>query len=558
MRYLFLLPFLIYTTASAQWSGDPSAPTVVCPSPYLRYDPHVVTDAEGNWYLFWLDLREDNYGRIYGQQLDPQGHPQWEPDGRLILEAPNTGLGSPIAVVRTAGDRILIAAPAFHSQGGGSVQDTLWVTQVDNAGTPTWPAIKAMTGHAEYVSTIHDVRALSLDGGDALLSWIYIVGGSGQKKIAVTRIAQNGDLAWGAEGVTLPNVQEAVGTIMEQRLLPDDADGAIICWSRQVAGSPVKTLRINADGASLWPEPVEITQGSSGTGLHVSAGSFQAMADGAGGVVAVWSTAPNSDSGDILMGRVNGDGQHTWSPAVKPVCMAANQQHRPRLDIAVGSILVSWDDRRTIPGSRPHAQRLTLDGDPVWPVDGISVNMEWANNAYPRIATLADGGAMVLASAQDGHYYAQRIAANGTLSWASPTIIATGSSAPFAGFDIVHHLDAAEGITTFWSRYDKLLAASTTAGGAPGTSVGIPSHEAAQPMQGWPVPASDHLWLRAHGPLASPAIKVFTADGRALQVAYIRELDDVLRLNVGDLAPGAYVVRIFDGVQAFASRFIKE
>ena len=157
-----------------------------------------------------------------------------------------------------------------------------------------------------------------------------------------------------------------------------------------------------------------------------------AIADGRGGVIAVWEDLRNPSSAtDIYIQRIAPAGAILWSPSGVAVCRAPGLQRRPSaVPDGHGGAIIVWDDNR-YGDADIYAQHVDSAGTPQWLPDGIPVcNAQWAQQ-YPQCVTDGNGGAIVVWQDERSTGYAvygQRLSAAGAARWRDNGVVLSGTS----------------------------------------------------------------------------------------------------------------------------------
>jgi len=280
----------------------------------------VVPSSAGGAVLVWREL-----DAVWAQRLGA--------DGARAAGWPARGL--------KAGDGPLDRFRACSDSAGGAY--VTWysdlygarVTRVDAQGVIAagWPA------NGIYLGTLDDMPNIAGTTAGVLLSWTE--GGA-----VAQRISPSGQLLWGANGVLL----DTGG--WSPVVVPDDAGGALVSWA------PGRAQRVASDGTPAWPGNVD---------LIPDGDAPVAVPDGAGGVIAVFQTLGEDGLGDLIAQRVSGSGALApgWPAAGAPLCTLSGLQSEPAvLADGAGGVFAVWRDQRTFASTRSdvYAQRLGADG----------------------------------------------------------------------------------------------------------------------------------------------------------------------------------------------------
>jgi hypothetical protein len=144
--------------------------------------------------------------------------------------------------------------------------------------------------------------------------------------------------------------------------------------------------------------------------------------DGVGGAIITWTDGRALYS-DIYAQRVDVDGNVLWEMNGTAICTATQAQGRPNIasDGAGGAIIV-WEDYRSAGNESVYAQRVDADGNVLWTADGILVCTGHGSRGTLAIISDGAGGAIVTWEDSRGSFfdiYAQRLDANGNVLWTS-------------------------------------------------------------------------------------------------------------------------------------------
>ncbi|MFN0151929.1 MAG: FlgD immunoglobulin-like domain containing protein [bacterium] len=153
-------------------------------------------------------------------------------------------------------------------------------------------------------------------------------------------------------------------------------------------------------------------------------GDVRAIADGAGGAIIVWVDR-RSGNDDIYAQRIGVDGLPLWTPGGIVVCSANGAQWQPQVaSDGNGGVIIAWEDSRGSTGVDIFAQRIDAVGAVQWSPGGEPVCTE--PNDQTRPALVPDGsGGIILAWTDDRtgagtqHVYAQMVDTSGSAQWTS-------------------------------------------------------------------------------------------------------------------------------------------
>lgn len=160
-------------------------------------------------------------------------------------------------------------------------------------------------------------------------------------------------------------------------------------------------------------------------GVHATATAIAAdyariAPDGNGGAVVVWTDDRSPATGtDIWAQRVGIDGTPIWAVNQVPVCTATANQEKPWIErLGDNSFLIVWTDLRN--GNRDiYAQRIGSDGQPLWIQNGIAVCQAVGDQQDLRVVHTSDDAVIaVWMDRRNGvpDVFAQKLGANG-VNW---------------------------------------------------------------------------------------------------------------------------------------------
>ena len=147
--------------------------------------------------------------------------------------------------------------------------------------------------------------------------------------------------------------------------IPDGAGGVIIAWRDLRSGSNYRIYvqRVNALGVNQWAfNGVALTTVS-------DQGAPKLVSDGAGGVIVTWHDLRNGNY-DIYAQRVNATGVPQWTPGGVAICLNPESQQNPRIvSDSAGGAIIAWEDNRHLTYDL-YAQRINASGVVQWTAGG--------------------------------------------------------------------------------------------------------------------------------------------------------------------------------------------
>ncbi|MBU0741638.1 hypothetical protein KJ554_04705 [bacterium] len=184
-------------------------------------------------------------------------------------------------------------------------------------------------------------------------------------------------------------------------------------------------------------------------------GAPQLISDGAGGVIMVWEDQRGHFGySDVFAQRFDVQGHALWTPDGIPVYTGEYDQSEPQIVTdGLGGAIIVWFYQHPVLDPFLHAQRIDANGTLLWGSSGITVSLDYATgDDLQLIADGAGGAVMTWVDKRNGagnyDIYAQRIAADGTVSWA-PEGVAVCTAADNQ-YDPVLTTDGAGGAIIAW------------------------------------------------------------------------------------------------------------
>jgi hypothetical protein len=368
---LVCLALLVITGADVARADWPEYGVAVSVGPEYRYKVQVVPDGSGGTIIVWRDQRNEAAEDLYAQRLSSDGTPMWAAGGIAICDVP----------------------------------------------AEQW-----------------DHRVMAHPDGGAIVVWMDRRVAYMEEDIYAQRVDNDGNLLWTPGGV-------AVCTDTSYQVAPaiahDGGGGAIIVWSdNRTADTDVYAQRLDADGNALWA--------ADGVPVCVYSGSQSAprlIVDDTGRTIVVWDDGRTSyNNYNPHAQRLDTDGSRMWATNGVALCTASRNQRSIWLvtDGADGVIAV-WRDQRdyTVDLRRydVYAQRVDVNGNVVWPADGVAVAAEPYDQYVEDICPDGGGGVYVVYEdwwdyGADINLYVRRVNPDGTMPWGvydAPVCTASGN-----------------------------------------------------------------------------------------------------------------------------------
>ena len=398
----------------------------------------------------------DSYGQVYVQKISPDGDFLWGGEGILIGSGCRADDQCPLYAVSDGSGGAIIIWMERLPQPEGEPEPSYFQTHVagiDSEGNVKWQrdipgidqAIPDGSGGAivAYRAPYNDIAVLkvasegnlpwgedgvSLNTGQCWplavasdnLGGIIMVGcdlEGGQGSVYVQRVDYGGNALWQTGGV-----QACSGPAEGAQVVTDGAGGAIIAYMRDIpcddgrigyCDSDIYAQRIDAEGNVLW--------GSEGVPICAGPSSFpnspRIVTDGAGGAIICYTFI--GDYAAFRAGRIDGDGRVLWE-------QEAELWGGMIVSDGSGGVISVWYDEE---GTSARAQRLDATGRELWGPGGITLPLR--EGQWSLAAPDGCGGVLISWSAaefkgcelSEVSYYVQRIDADGNLPWGDEGIL---------------------------------------------------------------------------------------------------------------------------------------
>jgi hypothetical protein len=374
----------------------------------------LTSDGAGGSIVIWDDFRSGTDFDIYAQHLWSGGcaHAPWQEDGEVISKA-NYGQRYPQVAADGRGGAIIV-----WQDNRTTLDWDVYAQRVDASGAAQW----ASDGEL-ICGAVHDQQNLQVvsDGsGGAILAWEDYRSGT-DWDIYAQRVDVGGHAMWSGGGVAICTA--ALGERFPH-LVSEGSGGAIITWQdyRTGEGWDLYAQRVNASGVVQWP--------ADGVPVCATIGDQQNMrvaVDGSGGAIITWEDwrwGARGSKCDIYAQRVDNAGNRVWGGSGITVCAADNDQQYPQI-VSDGNdgAIITWHDKRGGFSADVYAQRVAGNGNMVWASGGVPICTAGDEQDYVAIASDSVGGAYIAwedyRNGSDWNIYAQRVTAAGS-TWSEP------------------------------------------------------------------------------------------------------------------------------------------
>ena len=384
--------------------------------------------------------------------------------------SPNPAVNT--AVADRTGDQVqpkLVARPDggwylswFDNASGGY---DVYLQRLAPDGSELWPHNGVLVANRSFSST--QDYGLGVDTqGSALLA--FNDDRFGAERITAAKVASDGTLAWGTDGIQL----NAGGTFVASPKIAGTTDGqVIVAWK---SDAEARLQKLDAAGVPQWATDVVI----SGTGsADYTVSDLHAADDG---VIVSLVLAPTGFLGPkhLYAQKLSGAGAPLWGPAPRAVFDDGSLQfgNFPYfVPDGSGGAVFAWYD--TANGLRAYAQHLRADGGEAFAHNGAAVSLAPRDRVSPDVAYDPDTDSTYVAWQESvpGPFptygiYVQRLGPTGARVWGNVGVAATPLTTNVVDFarTVFDH----GALTVFWIRTasfddDAILASRFDSTGAP-------------------------------------------------------------------------------------------
>ena len=399
----------------------------VCTANGDQREVRIAIDGVDGAFIAWQDRRNGAID-LYLQRITADGAAAtgWPADGVLACGAP--GVQSDLVIATDGASGVFLAWTDYRVP----LDAEVYVLHLDALGRrPSgWPADGLRVCNATGTQRAPAMIA-GKGGHHALIAWED--DRSGAFAAYVRRVADPGHVVgnWPLNGVRLGN---ASGDQTSVAIATDGAGGAFVTWEdRRGVDVDLYLQRVNAAGEFIRPWRPE------GHALCEVIGNQlapQLVADGVGGVLAVWFDARAGSQYDIYAHRFDASGSPVggWSFGGNPLCTASGDQVYPSATAdGAGGVLAAWGDARGT-AFDAYTARITSEGrrGACWPGDGLLLCDVAGDQENVVLATDGMGGAVFAwedRRAGGADIYASRIdlATVDAAAWPSGAVVVTGA-----------------------------------------------------------------------------------------------------------------------------------
>lgn len=536
----------------AQWATDPSLNNPVCTLESNQEKTAIASDGKGGTYIVWVDGRAPGPD-IYAQHIDATGAVKWTVDGTPVCDAIDYQ-ESPAIIPDGSGGAIITWADFRNG-----IDYDIYAQHVDANGLMLW----GINGRIICQGIGNQTRpVIASDGADgAIIAWIdQSILEARDFGIHGQRIDANGQILWKGSGFSVI-LADTVGTKSNAAIIADGNGGAIVTWTdfRSYyggnSGTDIYAQRVDGTGAVKW--------GHDGT-IVCKAERFEdfpvLVSDGRGGAFITWQDDRNGVDQNIYAQRMSIGGSALWAKNGIVICDVVKQQTYPVIvSDQSGGAIIAWNDLRDFGGSAIYAQRVNGSGNTQWYGNGYKISAGDSKSAASIIPD-GQGGAIIACesySSSTSDIYATRIDN-------SPGILWTSVISSSAWSQKIPHLvpDYGGGAILTWEDYRTndnidIYAQHVKSDGVLGNSTftGIQGFSESA-VSVYPNPVVKDLLIDVSSLSLLEQVEVTLLDltGRKLKTTLG---NGIIRMNLDEYPPSAYMLKIADGKQIIIKKIIK-
>ncbi|MCB0820824.1 MAG: T9SS type A sorting domain-containing protein [Bacteroidetes bacterium] len=433
---------------NAQWTTDPTAPTVVAAETGSQNSVQSFNDGNNGLYVFWLDTRAGNKD-IYGQHYNATGQAQWAEGG--VEFANFEGQVNSFTVLRNSDGSIILAWTVISST--DAAEKGAYVKKIDADGNDVWSGDLKLRDDSAYPNSLGGIRLVK-SGADYYVGTSgTLIGGSNQ--IRISKFDESGSLLW-PYGGTVPT---GTGSFGSYSMTTDESGGIYVYYSGgNGAGAALYCNHIAGvdDLQTFWASWVNITAGSQGLGYQ-----YSGIGD-AGGITFVWvGNGPVGSSTNIYARRYEiNSGTQAWNSNTIDLCVADGSQDKFYWKKSGNNYYITWADGRpgVVGNAAIYAHKFTINGVVLWAENGVEAANLNTYIPYPEF-DLDEDNTMCIAHLHSGSgLKGHKVKDDATVVWGpGGALIFNTSYSPFyEDFNIVYTGD----------RFVAVSAKSASGGGA--------------------------------------------------------------------------------------------
>lgn len=407
--------------AAAQWPTTPAINLPIADRASEQVIPKVAATSDGGCYVGWFDLAAGSYD-VYLQRLDPQGVEVWAHNGVLVSDHPqNTFLVDWDLIADSQDHCVLVFGD--NRNGGGDFD--IYAYRVAPDGAMVWgPDGVTISDDNGFEAA---PRVAELSTGDFVFCW----GRDTNGRIMAQVVSPSGTPLYTANGLAIGGQGAERAAFCE--IVASDAGSYIVTWVRDTTNFAslrhIHAQKFDLAGTPQWGfGPVAVFDASVVPIAHAP----RIRSDGAGGAIVVWHATITTVFNSYVQ-HLDETGTELFPHNGVTVSMDNTRHH---LDPSVvyqpmsQETLVFFNERNGAQSQWGiYGQKFDASGVRQWGAAGtelIPVNTTW--KGPPRAVATADG-AMVFVLDEPTSTFAQnrvlgmRVDAAGMPVWAGQPVV---------------------------------------------------------------------------------------------------------------------------------------
>jgi hypothetical protein len=408
---LLLLPLALYGTWST--SADQNTPVAVTTGDQIQ--PKIVTASDGTYYVSWFDTRDGGNYDLYLQHFDALGTPLWTVNGIAVSTHPTmTWTTDYDLCADAAGGAVASFQDIRHDE--TNEQNDIFTYRIGPDQSFAWGADGLTLSNNEDLEAAPVITLTP--SGYTVIAWPRM---GTPYTIMMQRIAPDGTLAWGTDGITLSGT-ESYNT---PRIVSSEGEDVIVGFFKQTGNFPAVTKnlwtrRISETGTTVWE--TQITTQAHIAYFH----NFNMSTAADGGAALAWNDDRDTNNfEDAWVQIVNADGSIRF-PAGGAQCSTNSAMNRyyPNLVSANGCVFCYWVEKN---GNQDQAglygQNFGLNGSRQWGDTGQAIVNLSATDIYAPAVVSNGFDSMVLymdtsfGNTTDARVKAIRVDGDGVMAW---------------------------------------------------------------------------------------------------------------------------------------------
>ena len=357
-----------------QWTSNPIENTAIATASGEQALPKIAVDSNGYAYVSWFTTETGGYN-VRLQRLDPDGNTIWPANGVLVSSQPQD---SWITDYDLAVDPSGYAVITFTDIRTGQSNPVGYRISPD--GDMMWGQTGIMLANDNNFDPSPKVCVTT--EGNSIFAWQSLPD-SGNSQVKLQKISPDGQLLWGATGITL---SETGVDFTVPYVLPAENDYVYLVWHKQTGPyyAPNRGLyvqKLDTDGGFLWTTDVEVY-------APVVSGpvvNLEMCRDDSGGIVFSWYRSVDSTHFHCYVQHMTADGTITMPAGGVQASTSTARLHMypaPAFLPQTQEIVLYFSEQDLNQNMRGmYAQKFDLQGNRLWGDEGI-VLIGLSNNDY--------------------------------------------------------------------------------------------------------------------------------------------------------------------------------